>query len=60
VPSNNSKITRHDREAILATYIQGKCDLATLHATRLGLRPDYPRRLARERGLLPRADEERV
>lgn len=54
MPSNNSKITRTQRDDILRTFVHGDRDLANTKALRLGLKPDYPYRLAVERGLVPR------
>lgn len=52
--SNNSKITRAQREEILHTYIRGDHAGAQARASSLGLRSDYAYRLAMERGLVPR------
>ncbi len=52
--SNNTKITRTQRDEILQTYIRGERHLAQVKANQLGLSTDYADRLARARGLVPR------
>jgi hypothetical protein len=54
MPSNNTKVTAEQREFILATFLRGDSAEAAAHARSLGLKYDYPYKLARERGLLPR------
>jgi hypothetical protein len=54
MPSNNSKITRAQRDDILQTYVRGEHASAQAKARQLNLNPDYAYRLAVTRGLVPR------
>jgi hypothetical protein len=52
--SNNSKITREQRDDILQTYVRGEHADAQAKSRQLNLKPDYAYRLAVTRGLVPR------
>jgi hypothetical protein len=54
MPSNNAKITKDTREEILSWYVAGQGGIAQTIAHRHGLAEDYPYKLARSRGLVPR------
>lgn len=54
MPSNNTKITRETREEILGYFVAGYDGLARTIARRHGLAENYPLKLARSRGIVPR------
>lgn len=57
MPSNNAKITRETRERILRTFLDGDYAQARVQARRHGLADNYPQKLARSRGLVPRTSK---
>ena len=54
MPSNNAKITPDTREEILSWFVAGQEGIARTIARRHGLAENYPYKLARARGLVPR------